>query len=73
MAWFYERYKDEGYFNVVVSIYFYALTCFVLNFFCSIFFPIRLVCFQCVDDIVREQHDLFADFNLCFNKNLNEI
>lgn len=34
---FYERYKEEGYFNVVVGLYFYALICLVVNFFCSIF------------------------------------
>lgn len=33
---FYERYKEEGYFNVVVCLYFYALMCLVVNFFCSI-------------------------------------
>lgn len=33
---FYDRYKDEGYFNVVVCLYFYALACLVVNFFCSI-------------------------------------
>lgn len=33
---FYERYKEEGYFNVVVWLYFYALMCLVVNFFCSV-------------------------------------
>jgi len=33
---FYESYKEEGYFNILVGVYFYALICLVINFFLSI-------------------------------------
>jgi hypothetical protein len=33
---FYDQYKDNGYFTILMSVYFYALICLVINFFLSL-------------------------------------
>lgn len=53
---FYEGYKDEGYFNVIVGLYFYALICLVVNFFLSLL-------------MLSDRAELFLGFSmaLCVN------
>lgn len=33
---FYEQYKEDGYFSVLMCIYFYAIICLAVNFFLSL-------------------------------------